>query len=468
MKKNIMQKLTTIFITTGLLFAFNCKDEDGAAFFPVVSGDDSSPTVETIPGSSGSAEVTQETNDKETDGTFNFETSNSVDLDITVNDANGPVEGAIVVVDENGTILYQGVTDNAGNASGTFETDSTVEEVTIQITAGGETVTQTVSVDGIAGIDRDLTFEGDTGSGTLADSDGDGIPDDSDAYPQDSSRATITLKPASGESVVAYEDLFPSPGDADFNDYVVKVSNEEDLNAAGKVVRIRGRYDHIAKGAGYNHFLRLKLPVSASVNVKRYTADGTLESDTTTAYAALSSVEILDRSDRTLSQKNTDTGQSFKTGKYAEVEIIFDTPVESSQLGSAPYDLYIYVANTGKEIHFPGRYYDGDGKDLYMDSNGFPWALRVPEAWNWPYERDNIENGYPEFDDWYLSMGTTNKDWYTNSDPAHVFPYVTDGALAAYVRAGFRDSSFLWTLLAMAIAGLTVLFLYRKRAESGL
>ena len=91
-------------------------------------------------------------------------------------------------------------------------------------------------------------------------------------------------------------------------------------------------------------------------------------------------------------------------------------------LGKAPYDLFIKVLNTGHEIHFAGKYFNEDGSDRYIDSAGFPWALMVPDYWQWPYERANIHDGYPDFDDWYLSAGADFQNWYDTPVSEFVFP----------------------------------------------
>ena len=63
---------------------------------------------------------------------------------------------------------------------------------------------------------------------------------------------TLTL-PGTAEknyAVVAFEDLYPSAGDADYNDFVVRYSVEENYNAAGELESINMTYTPIARGAG--------------------------------------------------------------------------------------------------------------------------------------------------------------------------------------------------------------------------
>ncbi|MBL8020357.1 MAG: LruC domain-containing protein [Leptospirales bacterium] len=423
----------------------------------------SSSTTETT---SSGGEATTTSNDQTGTTDFSFQTTTTIPVAVTVTDSDGPVQGAIVTVQNpaNDETLFQAVTDESGNVNGSITVDTTVPTVNVVIDAGGSVVTQPVSTDHLIGIDRDIAYDGNVTIPTSGDTDGDGIPNDRDDYPADATRAT---KVAIGQSIIAYEDLYPSAGDADFNDYVIKVTNEEDLNASGKIVRIRGSYTHVARGAGYTHKLRITLPGvtgSLSYNNKLYKADGTLESDTTTTPASATAIQILDTSSGTISQSNTSSSQTFAPGKRADIEITLNTPATRAQVGAAPYDLYAFVNNTSKEIHFPRKYTKADGSDQYMDSNGFPWALQVPGTWEWPLESKNIENAYAGFRPWYLSHGETNKDWYLTSNSSLVF---NAPGLAGYIGKGYAGYTMLLvTALVGAIGLLAIVLIRRKQAAN--
>ncbi len=60
------------------------------------------------------------------------------------------------------------------------------------------------------------------GYGTSGDTDGDGVDDENDAYPTDPDRSTDQYLPSENTyGTMAFEDLWPSEGDYDFNDMVV-------------------------------------------------------------------------------------------------------------------------------------------------------------------------------------------------------------------------------------------------------
>jgi len=56
-----------------------------------------------------------------------------------------------------------------------------------------------------------------------ADSDGDGVPDDEDYWPEDATKAYLSVYPSGSKYYFhCYEDLWPGLGDYDFNDVVLK------------------------------------------------------------------------------------------------------------------------------------------------------------------------------------------------------------------------------------------------------
>ncbi len=70
------------------------------------------------------------------------------------------------------------------------------------------------------------------------DTDGDGISDANDDYPNDGTRAFDSYFPASGTATLAFEDLWPSQGDYDFNDLVVDYSFQTVTDASDYVVEL--------------------------------------------------------------------------------------------------------------------------------------------------------------------------------------------------------------------------------------
>ena len=73
----------------------------------------------------------------------------------------------------------------------------------------------------------------------IVDADNDGVQDSDDAYPNDAARAYNNVFPSSGYSTLMFEDLWPSLGDYDFNDFVADYKINRVTNAANKVVEIK-------------------------------------------------------------------------------------------------------------------------------------------------------------------------------------------------------------------------------------
>ena len=361
---------------------------------------------------------------------FIFDTTKTLTLDILAYDfAERPATGALIQIGdandpENYTTLFQAVTDPNGNVKGSFTVNSTTSQVLLVVNYNGVEHRAILDIKAVYGIKRSFYMIGVSQHVTIQDADKDGVADSDDAYPDDPTRSARIKYPNNGYYTVSFEDLYPNQGDADFNDYAVRVRYEEDLNAKGEVVRVRGYYQHVAKGAGYNHILRLNLPGvnSSNYTLKRLTDQDVVEYQTSGNNIAFKGIEILPASNTTLAQSNTSKGQNYQLGKKAELEVIFTSPVSKLTLGAIPYDLYIYVLNTKNEIHFAGKYTKTDGTDQYLDAKGFPWAVMIPGNWKWPYERADVRKSYSKFQSWYESKGTVDLDWYNFPNLNEVFP----------------------------------------------
>ncbi|MDX1959579.1 MAG: LruC domain-containing protein [Leptospiraceae bacterium] len=402
-----------------------------------------------------------------TDLNFTYQSNRVITIDAEVVDQDGnPIPNALVdVLDPttNSSIFSQLSTNPQGRVSGSLTVNNTDMSILVNVTVVGQT-TQTITVPirrtdsganvrvvvTIIRIQLPITVPPTTT--TVVDSDNDGVPDSKDDYPNDPTRATRVRTPSTGAYTIAFEDLYPATGDADLNDYVIRYFSEEDLNAKGEVVELRANYQHVARGAGYTHKLFLRLPSSVSVSsftTTIYDGAGTNTNEGTTISNPNSSITnalpIYNTlsSNETLAGANNDNGQSYVKGKIAKIKILFSTPVLRSVIGTSPYDLYAWVNNTSREIHFPGKYKGtqfGAGKDDYVDpSTGFPWAILIPGDFKWPLEsRSVISNNplpYPNFNSWAQSEGVNFPDWYSTYDATQVYTQATgsDSVFLAYI-----------------------------------
>lgn len=415
-------------ILLSLAVTASCTSRDDAGFqwlLAVSSGTDGTGETAETPFSVNVADVSG-------DPDFLFDTTRDIPVFISVRDPVAPVAGSLVQILDNdgagpGAVIFQATASADGTIQGSFTINKTTDTVTLVVTLpDGLKYRFEVVVTMVQEIRRFIFVSAIVRSADFPDTDKDGVPDEFDAYPEDPVRAAKIRVPAESFYTIAFEDLYPVQGDSDFNDYVVRVVNEEDLNASGQVVRIRGTYEHVASGAGYNHRLFLNLHAASGTYTSRIVnAAGSVEKEEVRTAAAGEPVDLFlgqTTWDTLGKMQNTKSGQTFVSGKRAEVEIVMNEPVSRSLLGKAPYDLFLRVLNSGKDIHFLGRYFNADGTDMYLDPNGFPWAIQIPGGWKWPLERTSVKSGYAGFEPWYSSRGSTNQDWYLNSDPAFVFP----------------------------------------------
>jgi hypothetical protein len=103
-------------------------------------------------------------------------------------------------------------------------------------------------------------------------------------------------------------------------------------------------------------------------------------------------------------------------------------------LPAAPYNPYVFVYNTGYDIHLIGREANTISKnsdDPFVDADGFPWALLVPRDWAHPDEGKRIENFYEGFTIWRTTGGAEAEDWYDYYE----VPYPEDPPPASQVDA---------------------------------
>lgn len=253
------------------------------------------------------------------------------------------------------------------------------------------------------------------------DSDGDGINDAIDDFPYDPNKAFNNFSPSTQDfGTVAYEDLWPSKGDYDFNDVVVDYKYNMIANAQNLITSIEGTYIVKHIGGSYNNGFAIVLPV---------------------ANATIRSVEnqVMNAGYVSLNSNGTESGVSQTVifisenisklnGDTLNIKINLTNPVSKLNLGSAPYNAFIVVnGDREREVHLPdlpptskGTKYLGQLDDYSNASEGryfktdrnLPWALNFYESFNPPAEKQSVDKAYPRFISWANSGGTIELNWY--------------------------------------------------------
>ncbi len=264
------------------------------------------------------------------------------------------------------------------------------------------------------------------------DSDGDGVPNGSDAFPCDASASAVAFAPAEGaRAQVLFEDQWPSQGDLDFNDVVVAYHYRFALDAQARVRAIHARFDVRAVGGGFSNGLGLHLPVSRDgVTVTRAVGGGAATplaiSGADAQLTVPLSPNLRELFGNAAFQINSLGDETSVAGDRLEIEIRFAQPVSLS-IGAAPFDLFIFRAEDPRhEIHLPAfrgtaamnTALFGSGDDgttaerAFVDTRGLPFALVVPELTTYPREATDIAQLFPNILAFAASGGASARDFY--------------------------------------------------------
>jgi LruC domain-containing protein len=268
------------------------------------------------------------------------------------------------------------------------------------------------------------------------DTDGDGVPDNLDAYPTDPTRAFNSYYPNQVDyGTVAFEDLWPAYGDYDMNDLVMNFNYKIVTNAQNQVVDIIVRYKIKAAGAQMNNGFGIILNTPPS-NIASVTGCITVGSAVTldpkgyeAGHTNQTVIIPVDAVNTLLGSSIVNTVHNGNTVQTTEqtVTIHFSNP--QSSVGTAPYNPFVFVnQERGKEVHLKDQppselvnpVYFGTWSDAsvpsqglyYRSTTGLCWAIEIPIDWSYPQETIDILATHLHFADWAQSGGTTYTDWY--------------------------------------------------------
>ena len=275
------------------------------------------------------------------------------------------------------------------------------------------------------------------------DSDGDGVLDSNDDYPNDSERAFDVFYPSEeGQGTLAYEDNWPVEGDYDLNDLVVKYRYMETRNSLGRIKALNVVYTLTARGASRANGFALALnniqsntSYEAQLSINNATATVLLSEEDSSHlnFVLASNTETLMPTPAGCNFYNTDSDCPLAPEVKVEFNLTFTDAKTRTQMGNAPYNPYIYATfDRGREVHLPNhkpssradsaRFGSGDDDSnlfdfskTYETNANLPWALNMPYSWLHPTSGDNIVDVYGNYRNWAESGGLISTDWYTNN-----------------------------------------------------
>jgi LruC domain-containing protein len=276
--------------------------------------------------------------------------------------------------------------------------------------------------------------------GTPLDTDGDGVVDTDDDYPNDPAKANNNFAYGS----LAFEDLWPYQGDYDFNDLVVDYSTNLISNASNELVEIELEYNFIASGAYRNNGFGVQIDgllpsdISSSTAPQLYGNYIQLNGNNTEAGQSSAVFIITDQVKERMGVSrstfvNTVQGDTEFPSVVVSNRIVLTHPVPMSQVGAAPFNPFLISdGNRGQEVHLKNylptdladasHFNEGaDASELaqgrsYSTESGLPWAIHLSglNTFAYPQEQVAITEAYHYFASWAQSGGIQFQDWYLN------------------------------------------------------
>ncbi len=255
------------------------------------------------------------------------------------------------------------------------------------------------------------------------DTDGDGITDSNDEFPEDANKAFEQFTPSKyGWGTLAFEDLWPFIGDYDFNDTAINFRFVAILNAQNEAVQLDFHYTVTSDGAGLVNGFGIELENVAANQIASVTGVSLVEN-----YVTLAANGVEDGQDNAVVVV-FDNHENI-VGIQKKVSINFVNPVAVTQLGAAPFNPFLIVGkNREHEIHLPNRNRTSLGTNIgqvqnsnadidgdFATDTGLPWAIYVVHNFKVPKERVPVNRAYNFFVNWAQSGGSNTPDWYKDN-----------------------------------------------------
>ena len=286
---------------------------------------------------------------------------------------------------------------------------------------------------------------------TLPDSDGDGVPDNSDEFINDPDIAFVSYMPGENTfGTLAFEDRWPSTGDYDLNDIVIDYNFSEFRNINNQVIKTRATFVLRAMGAGLKNgfgFETNLLPSQISSVAGSILEEGIISvaSNGVEENQGKATIIVFDNGYNVMNNPggfvNTEVGQPLIEPDTIVIDIEYTNPIPAGDIGFAPYNPFIFTGlRRGYEIHLPDYpptslvdntlfqtlsddSNPGSGK-YYKTVNNLPWALNFPSGFDYPIEKTNIKDAYSHFQQWVLTSGGEYPDWYYDNSGYRINQFI--------------------------------------------
>ncbi len=228
-----------------------------------------------------------------------------------------------------------------------------------------------------------------------------------------------------GYATVMFEDMYPSLGDYDFNDFVAwyKLQIPEfylDYKKGGycteylyigfQVRAIGGVYD-------YDPYIRLTDVKYDEINLN-LTSDYQDERFKIRKGPNGEVILVFEKPSIPEGYKyfNTDPNQMTKPDLFAPyIYLHFKSSVRVERLQNSKVDIYLAKKNHGQEIHLKDyKSVYGSPQEKYANEKNFVWGFKIPAAIYHATETTSFLEAYPDFEAWVTSGGEQKKMWWEN------------------------------------------------------
>ncbi|MEG2611881.1 MAG: LruC domain-containing protein [Alistipes sp.] len=278
------------------------------------------------------------------------------------------------------------------------------------------------------------------------------VPADSRDYSIDQTRAAAKVK---GQIVypnyatwgtLLFEDMWPSYGDYDFNDWVISYRIEENLeNNMVTDMLVKLNLNAASGSLPFNFGMELRGPINSEIAsiTKAYqnkpAEKVTIKQNTSPSdYATLWVYGMCEGTVRPAGScyLNTEHGYELMPDQLSQfsIKITFTRPIEQELLTQDQFNFFIgSVDNQNRhvEIHMGGQKPTSEAindytliarehpntktsQGFYYSDTNLVWALNVPATIKHAYERESFLDAYPDFATWAQSSGTLKAEWYNN------------------------------------------------------
>ncbi|MEG1586863.1 MAG: LruC domain-containing protein, partial [Bacteroidales bacterium] len=246
-----------------------------------------------------------------------------------------------------------------------------------------------------------------------------------------------------------FEDLWPSYGDYDFNDFVANYKIQLHLQNKNKVMAVHiGLYINAIGGSlPYDFYLQLNNVTGGQIEsidrgeCENFGGDAKMmwvdpgESDKNPAIFKFDGIRSNIHKPEGSIFLNTEKGFEIEQSKLGRISymIYFRNAIDLDNLNFDSFNFFLGKpiaegSNELQEIHFSGQepsifgrnYYNEkltntnmDGsKKWYSSNTNIVWAIHIPTSLYHTTEKSSFMKAYPKFEKWITTGGAEATDWY--------------------------------------------------------